>query len=278
MNGDLLSFTSGDAEPAKVTVILPDGSETRQVLAVHPLAQLIPLIAPADLNRLRDDIIVNGINEPLDMFEGKVLDGRNRLAVASSAGIPVQLREFRGDDAAAKAYVWSRNVARRHLTIPQHALAADRFGLVTDAKARPGATRPPAGGGSAPWAHEVSRQLGGAVTPRTLERFDDAKVTEAPETVAGIESGKIRRIDNAVKAAAAERSLAEGRQIDVPPAVARSAWDRLGCARGDVKAAQLAIMDGDTGAMTREQFEIRAREIQHALIQIHQLYKARAAS
>jgi hypothetical protein len=278
VNGDVISFTSGDAEPAKVAVRHPDGSETRQALAVHPLAQLIPLIAPGDLNRLRDDITANGINEPLVMFEGKVLDGRNRLAVASVTGITVQLREFDGDEAAAKKYVWSLNAARRHLTIPQLALAAHRFGFVADAKARPGASRPAAAGGAAPWAHEVSRQLGGAVTPRTLERFDDAKVTEAPETVAAIESGGIRRIDNAVKAAAAERSLAEGRKIDAPPAVARTAWDRLGCARGDVKAAQRAIMDGDTGAMTREQFEIRAREIQHALIQIHQLYRARAAS
>jgi hypothetical protein len=272
---DIISFTSGDAEPAEVIVRLPDGGQEKRALAVHPLAQMIPLITPGDLDRLIDDIMANGVNEPLDMFEGRVLDGRNRLAVASVLGVPVQLRDFEGDEAAARALVWSANVARRHLTIPQLALAAVRFGFVADAQARPGARRAADATGPAPWAHEVSRRLGGAVSPRTLERFDSAHVTEAPETVARIESGELRRIDNAVKEAAAERSLLTGQHVEVPPPVARTPWDRLGCARGDVFAAERAIRAGEAGAMTREQFEARAREIQGALIRIHRLYKDR---
>jgi hypothetical protein len=269
----IIGLTSGDAEPASVTVQLDDGSEEKRELRVHPLAQLIPLITPGDLDRLTDDIAANGVNEPLDMFEGKVLDGRNRLAVASVLGTFVRLREFRGDEYAARALVWSANVARRHLTIPQLALAADRFGFVAEAKAQPGANSPAAGGGAAPWARAVSRRLGGAVTPRTLQRFDDAKVTEAPDTMAGIESGSIRRIDVAVRLAAAERSLAEGRDIGVPPPVARTPWDRLGCARGDVLAAERAVLAGEEGAMTSAQFAERAREIQGALIRIQSLYR-----
>ena len=271
-------LTSGDAETVSAVVRLDDGSEEKRDLAVHPLAQMIPLISPGDLDRLTDDIAANGVNEPLDMYQGRVLDGRNRLAVASVTGTPVRLRDFEGDEAAAKTYVWSANIARRQLTIPQLALAADRFGFVAEAKAQFGDGQPARPGGSAPWAHAVSRRLGGAVTPKTLERFDDARVDEAPETVAGIESGQIRRIDVAVKAAAAERSLATGRSIDVPPPVSRTPWDRLGCARGDVQAAQKALMAGETGGMTQAQFTIRAREIQHMLIQIHLLYRGRAAS
>jgi hypothetical protein len=75
----------------------------------------------------------------------------------------------------------------------------------------------------------------------------------------------------------AERSAAQGREIDVPPPVARTPWDRLGCARGDVQAAERAILAGETGGMTQHQFAGRAREIQHLLIRIHQLYRAREA-
>jgi hypothetical protein len=270
---EIIALTSGDAGPAEAAVLLPDGGQEKRALAVHPLAQMIPLITPGDLDRLIDDIMANGVNEPLDMYQGRVLDGRNRLAVASVLGVPVQLREFDGDEAAAKTLVWSKNVARRHLTIPQLALAAARFGLIADAQARPGARRAADATGPAPWASQVSRQLGGAVSPRTLERFDDARVTEAPDTVARIESGALRRIDNAVKEAAAERSLRTGRHVDPPPAVARTAWDRLGCARGDVLAAERAITSGEPGAMTPEQFAGRAREIQASLIRIQNHYK-----
>src|SRR5580704_5991431 len=106
---EIIALTSGDAGPAEAAVLLPDGGQEKRALAVHPLAQMIPLITPGDLDRLIDDIMANGVNEPLDMYQGRVLDGRNRLAVASVLGVPVQLREFDGDEAAAKTLVWSKN-------------------------------------------------------------------------------------------------------------------------------------------------------------------------
>ena len=269
------SLTSGHADAVTVTVALPDGSTAPRALAVHPLARLIPLITTADLDRLTDDITAHGVNEPIVLFGGQVLDGRNRLAVCSVTGTPVPVRDFDGDETAARAYVWSANAARRHLSTPQLALAATRFGFIADAKAtapRPPAPRPgthPA----APWAKIAARKLGGALTPQTLERFDQAKVADAPDTVARIESGEIRRIDIAVKEATLERSAAEGRIITPPPPVPRTPWDRLGCALGDVRAAERALASGEPSAMTGQQFTARAQDIQAALIRIRDLYR-----
>lgn len=216
------------------------------------------------------------------MYQGQVLDGRNRLAVASVTGHPVRLRDFNGTEADARAFVWSANAARRHLTIPQIALAAGRFGFIDQAKEQAQKQPPRTGDGkyrspTAPWALIASKMVGGAVTPRTLERFSEARVAEAPETVDRIEKGQIRRVDVAVKEAAAERSLIEGRPVEVPPPVPRTPWDRLGCARGDVMAAERAILAGQRGMMTRQQFAQRAREIQAALIRIEWLYRENRA-
>src|SRR5690349_23358634 len=111
-------LTSGEDDAVKVTVRNDDGTTEERELTVHPFARLIPLIAVGDLDRLYDDIRDRGVNEPLVMFEDMVLDGRNRLAVASTLGIPVQLKQFDGTEDQARAFVWSANAARRHLSIP----------------------------------------------------------------------------------------------------------------------------------------------------------------
>jgi hypothetical protein len=269
-------LTSGEDDSVKVLVD-GDGTVDERELTVHPFARLIPLIALGDLDRLYDDIKEHGVNEPLVMFEDMVLDGRNRLAVAATLGVPVQLKNFNGTEADARAFVWSANAARRHLTIPQIALAADRFGFIKAAKAEAGPRIPDADGsmppGAAPWANLAAKRLGRQITPRTLERFDEARISEAPDTMRKIETGEIRRVDVAVKEAAAERTILTGKMVNIPPVVPRTPWDRLGCARGDVLAAERAILAGDRGVMTRKQFADRAREIQAALIRIEWLYR-----
>lgn len=269
-------LTSGEAESVPVIVKLADSTEDKWDLVVHPLAKMIPVIVTGDLDRLYDDIKEHGVLEPLVMFQGKVLDGRNRLAVASVVGAPVQLTQFEGDYEAAKRFVWSANAARRHLTMPQIALAAERFGFIDQAKAEAGPRVPNSDGSArepvAPWASLAAKRVGN-ITPRTLERFQEARIPEAPDTMRLIDEGKIRRVDIAVKEAVAERSVITGKPITVPPPVPRTPFDRLGCARGDVLAAERAILAGDRGMMTKDQFAVRAREIQGALIRIQQIYR-----
>jgi hypothetical protein len=241
--------------PASVTIRLPDGSTQQRDLEVHPLALLVPGMNEEDDQRLRADIVANGVREPLILLDGKVLDGRNRLRIASQEGATVTVKDFDGTGDAARAYVWSVNVARRHLSTPQLALIADRFGFIAAAReASP-----------ARWPKVVSERIGGAVTPATLARFDAGQVTQAPATVARIDAGEIRRMDVAVKSAAVELG------IKVPPTVSRTPWDRLGCARGDVLAAERAVLNGDP--LDPVLFADRAREIQAALVRIDQLMR-----
>ncbi|HVK14425.1 MAG TPA: hypothetical protein VM597_37145 [Gemmataceae bacterium] len=91
---------------------------------LHPYCELFPAMPADDLARLAEDIRANGLREPVITFEGKVLDGRNRLAAAAMADVAVEFKDYRGKDALA--YVISRNLHRRHMDEGQRALAAAR--------------------------------------------------------------------------------------------------------------------------------------------------------
>lgn len=76
----------------------------------HPLANLFPLLHGADLEALAEDIGHNGLQHPVILFDGKVLDGRNRLAACKLAGVEPRFDEFNGTDDEALAFVLSLNL------------------------------------------------------------------------------------------------------------------------------------------------------------------------
>lgn len=90
----------------------------------HPFSEIFPIIDDDDFDALVDDIKAHGLHEPVWLYQGKVLDGRNRLMACKAAGVEPKFREFEGDDAEALAFVVSSNVHRRHLTASQRAMAA----------------------------------------------------------------------------------------------------------------------------------------------------------
>src|SRR5262249_5145016 len=66
---------------------------------------------------LLDDIKKHGLQAPISLYQGKILDGRNRYRACRELGIECQTREYRGDDPAG--FVLSMNLHRRHLTQEQ---------------------------------------------------------------------------------------------------------------------------------------------------------------
>lgn len=91
----------------------------------HPLADLFPLMAndSAEFLALVDDIKTYGQRDPISLYEGKILDGRNRYRACLAAGIEPRFGRDRypdgGHDHEARAYVVSKNLYRRHLTREQ---------------------------------------------------------------------------------------------------------------------------------------------------------------
>lgn len=91
----------------------------------HPYSDLFPLIEGADFDALVGDIKTHGLREKIWLFDGKILDGRNRYLACKQAKIKPNYRQFTGKDALA--FVLSVNMQRRHLSINQRALIAARI-------------------------------------------------------------------------------------------------------------------------------------------------------
>ena len=94
----------------------------------HPIANVFPLMGKAALKELAGDIAANGLREPVWLYEGQVLDGRNRWAACELAGVKPATQEFKGDRLAALRFVWSENFHRRHLNPGQAAVAEAKRG------------------------------------------------------------------------------------------------------------------------------------------------------
>jgi hypothetical protein len=88
-------------------------------LEAHPLADMFPLMEGEELTALINDIKVNGQREPITLYEGKILDGRNRYRACIELGRKPETREHHAGCAYIGdplAYIISANIHRRHLT------------------------------------------------------------------------------------------------------------------------------------------------------------------
>jgi hypothetical protein len=91
----------------------------------HPYAKLFPVLDDDELQALADDIIANGLQNPILVdSQDRIIDGRNRSAACLIAGIEPRTVIFQGDEQQLLKKVISLNLRRRHLTDSQRAMIA----------------------------------------------------------------------------------------------------------------------------------------------------------
>lgn len=91
----------------------------------HPLANIFPLIDGQAYQDLMADILKYGVREPVWIYEGQILDGRNRYRAALAMGVECPIQEYTGVDATA--FVISLNLHRRHLSESQRGMVAAKL-------------------------------------------------------------------------------------------------------------------------------------------------------
>src|SRR6056297_1388645 len=92
-------------------------------LEIHQVALIMPQMNDEEFRMFKEDISGNGLIEPVVLFQGKVLDGRNRYNACRELGIEVFARTWEGGMDPVE-YVVSKNIHRRQLTPAQRATAA----------------------------------------------------------------------------------------------------------------------------------------------------------
>lgn len=107
----------------------------RDLIRVHPAADMLPMMSDAELDELAADIAEHGLRVPIvESDDRELLDGRNRLAAIWRIKDPARRNELLSDIRSNSsenvnwqprdvkdpvAYVLSMNVHRRHLTAEQ---------------------------------------------------------------------------------------------------------------------------------------------------------------
>lgn len=90
----------------------------------HSASAIFPLMDGVALAILGEDILAHGLLEPIVLYEGKVLDGRNRLRACDLVGVQPRFLEWQPDGSTPSEWVISMNLHRRHLTTGQRAALA----------------------------------------------------------------------------------------------------------------------------------------------------------
>ena len=86
----------------------------------HEIANLFPHMDDARISELAADIKANGLRIPIQIYEGKILDGRNRFRACEMAGIEPLYENVTCEN--PYRLVWSLNGNRRDLTDIQRGL------------------------------------------------------------------------------------------------------------------------------------------------------------
>ncbi len=92
----------------------------------HPLANLAPLMTEERLITLAESVKEHGLQDPVVIFEGKVLDGRNRMLACERAGRAPKFTKWHENGISPLEFVITKNV-RREMTFDQRAAWAAKL-------------------------------------------------------------------------------------------------------------------------------------------------------
>jgi 16S rRNA G966 N2-methylase RsmD len=100
----------------------------------HELANIFPMIPKEELEQLITDVKANGLIEPITLYQGKILDGRNRFIACQMAEVEPEFVPYNGNNPLT--FVISKNIQRRHLSSSQRAAIAIDVLPMLEAEAR----------------------------------------------------------------------------------------------------------------------------------------------
>ncbi len=150
----------------------------------HPLSAAFPKMSDAAFAELRADIAANGLLAPITLYEDKVLDGWHRFCACEATGTEPRFRVFEGEDDAARKFVVSANLMRRHLNTSERSMVAAKFATL------PAHRQAEKQRNSAALTVEQAATLFN-ISKDSVQDARSVLASEDKETIAAVESGKV---------------------------------------------------------------------------------------
>lgn len=88
-------------------------------LKPHEYCLIFPPMTEAEFEGLKQSIAEIGLLEKIMLYEGQILDGKERYRACLAVGVEPQFEDFEGDDEKALAFCLSANLYRQHVTPSQ---------------------------------------------------------------------------------------------------------------------------------------------------------------
>lgn len=212
-----------------------------EITAVHPAADLFPMVEGEEFRELCADIKERGLQQPITIWkDGTLLDGRNRLLACYETHQEVVLDRYEGADPVQ--FSLSANLHRRHLNPGQRAVVALKVRELLQ-----------------PAAKERQREAASeAATDRPRDEAGRLQVTadlRSPSYNSTASQADQRKQDRNVAAQAAKAVGASPRAVEQAARVAKSAPDLL----TQVQSGTMALDRAHKEAQQRERQQAATR-------------------
>jgi hypothetical protein len=210
----------------------------------HPLACIFPLLHDSELTALADDIEVNGLREPIWLYEDKILDGRNRYRACVMKGIDQRIEHYIGKDPLG--FVLSMNLHRRHLTESQRAMVAAEIANLHQGEQK---NSKPANLPVSPVSQANSAEMLN-ISERSVRDAVKVKDKAEPEIVEAVKAGKLP-VSTAAKAAKLPKKKQQKIAASEDPAKAAREEVKKAEAKEDPAADPLEVFVGELNRLCR---------------------------
>lgn len=175
---------------------------------LHPLCTLFPRMIGEDFDALVADIAANGLQSPIVLHDGMILDGGNRYRACQIANVEPRFVQFDGESVVA--FVLSANLRRRHMSIGQQAAIVSS---AQDWSRAQSASRPTKKAGNDAGLSTVADRAAQSGASDRTQRMADKVVRQSPG-------------DLAIRVAHGEMSLpAAAKELFAPERKAKPATD-----------------------------------------------------
>lgn len=159
---------------------------TSKTYTQHPLSAAFPAMSEADFAALKDSIVNIGVQNPITVFEGMVIDGWHRYSASMELGMDCPVVEL--GDVDPRDFVLAQNKARRHVSQAQLAMATTAVFAwkpvgANQHQLRVGTECPPKSNA------ELADAAG--VSEKTIKQAKAVQTKAAPEVVEAVKRGEI---------------------------------------------------------------------------------------